>query len=90
MNSIFDIKPLGLIGVLTLSLSYIIKRRFISWYFRSNASYADKLIFLKYYVLEMNQIDWYSLIPLIFLVIIVTPITAINWFQDFYGSSFAH
>jgi len=90
MNSIFDIKPLGfLIGVLTLSLSFTSLRG------ASSAGILEvmllmliSLYFLRYYVLEMNQIDWYSLIPLIFLVIIVTPITAINWFQDFYGSSF--
>ena len=89
MRTIFDIKPLGfLIGVFTLSLSFTSLRG------ASSAGILElmlliliSLYLLKHHVLEMNQIDWQSFIPLIFLIIIVTPITVINWIQNFYGSS---
>lgn len=91
MSTIFDIKPLGfLIGAFTLGLSFTSLRG------ASSAGILEVVLLvligfylLRHHVLEMNQIDWHSLMPLIFLIIIVTPLTLINWIQNFYGSSFS-
>lgn len=90
MNKIFDIKPLGfLIGVFTLSLSFTSLRG------ASSAGILELILLiligiycLRHFFLERQEIEWPSFIPLIFIIIIVTPLTIINWAQDFYGSSF--
>ena len=89
MNKIFDINLLGfLIGVFTLSLSFTSLRATSSvGFFEIMLLFLFGIYVLQHFFFEVNKFELATLLPIIFIVIIVAPLTILNFMQGFYGSS---
>ena len=89
MNKIFDINLLGfLIGVFTLSLSFTSLRATSSvGFFEIMLLFLFGIYVLQHFFFEVNKFELATLLPIIFIVIIVAPLTFLNFMQGFYGSS---